>query len=96
MIEVGGYPRKGEEQADWINAGKEVILPVLGASTFGSDFSFGQIRGDHLNMTVLGALECSQYGDLNNFMIPGKMIKGTGGFLVSLTVSKTIRIKRSV
>lgn len=66
VIGVGGYPEKGKESSDWINAGKETIVPIPGASTFGSDVSFGQIRGGHLDMTVLGALECSQYGDIAN------------------------------
>ena len=67
VIGVGGYPKKGEEMSDWINAGKETIVPIPGASTFGSDVSFGQIRGGHLDLTVLGALECSQYGDIANY-----------------------------
>lgn len=67
VIGVGGYPEKGEESSDWINAGKETIVPIPGASTFGSDVAFGQIRGGHLNVTVLGALECSQYGDVANY-----------------------------
>lgn len=67
IVGVGGYPKKGEEMSDWINAGKETIVPIPGASTFGSDVSFGQIRGGHLDMTVLGALECSQYGDIANY-----------------------------
>ena len=96
ILGIGGYPRKGEQQADWINAGKELILPISGASTFWSDVSFGQIRGGHLDMTVLRTLECCQYGDLANFMMPGKMITGLGGAMVSLTASGTIRIKSSV
>ncbi|KAF2771409.1 nagb/rpia/CoA transferase-like protein, partial [Teratosphaeria nubilosa] len=79
VLGVGGYPEKGKENSSWINAGKETIEPIPGASTFGSEEAFAQIRGGHLDMTVLGALECSQYGDMANYMIPGKMVKGMGG-----------------
>lgn len=72
MMGVGASPRKNEIDSDWINAGKESVTPVPGTSTFGSDESFAQIRGGHLDMCVLGALECSQYGDLANYFIPGE------------------------
>lgn len=83
MIGVGGFPKKGKENSNWINAGKETVEYIKGASTFGSDTAFAMIRGGHLDLTVLGALETSQYGDIANYSIPGKMAKGMGGAMVS-------------